>query len=169
VAALATLVTIGLVVFLRRYRGADRTALALSLVVAAGAWLVAGLTWFHWRFSGKAMSRRELWGIGFRCGALTGVCTSGLAVGLLAVRWASDEMAGAAGEPFLPAFLSALKVLAVKMAVGFPFYVAVGAAMGALVGLAIAEAIGISARRLPPVAQAAPPDDEPMGSSGAEG
>jgi len=159
-AALATLVGIGLVVFLRRYRGADRTALALSFLTAAGLCLVPALIWFHHRFSGARMTRRELWGIGLRWGAVAGLCTSGVGVTLLALRWAVDERASPVGGRFLQAFLSALGTLGIEMAVGFPAYLAVGAVVGGLTGLAVAEAIGVLARREPPTA--------PDGADGSE-
>ncbi len=47
VVALAILVTIGLLVFLQRYRGADRTAMALSLLTGGGLCLVVALAWFR--------------------------------------------------------------------------------------------------------------------------
>ena len=150
VAALATLVVIGLVVFLRRYRGADRTAMALSLLTGAGLCLVVALAWFQRRFSGAVMTRRTLWGIGLRHGVVAGVCTSGFGVCLLAVRWAMDQQAGPVGELFLPGFLRAVATLGLQMAAGLPAYLVVGAVAGALAGLGIAEAIGISAERLPP-------------------
>jgi len=150
VAALATLVVIGLVVFLRRYRGADRTAMALSLLTGAGLCLVVALAWFQRRFSGAVMTRRTLWGIGLRHGVVAGVCTSGFGVCLLAVRWAMDQQAGPVGDLFLPGFLRAVATLGLQMAAGLPAYLVVGAVVGALAGLGIAEAIGISAERLPP-------------------
>lgn len=149
-AALTTLVGFGLVIFLRRYRGADRTALVLSLLTGAGLCLVPALIWFHRRFSGARLTRRELWGIGLRWGAVAGLCTSGVSVTLLAVRWAVDERASPAGGHLVQAFLHALATLGIEMAVGFPAYLAVGALVGALTGLAVAEAIGTLARREPP-------------------
>lgn len=145
VVALAILVTIGLLVFLQRYRGADRTAMALSLLTGAGLCLVVALAWFQRRFSGTVMTRRDLWRIGLRSGAVAGVCTTGVGVSLLAARWAIDQLAGPAAERFLPAFLRALAALGLEMALGFPAYLAVGAVVGVLVGLVVAEAIGISA------------------------
>ena len=150
VTALATVVVIGLLVFLRRYRGADRTAMALSLLTGAGLCLVVALAWFQRRFSGAVMTRRTLWGIGLRHGVVAGVCTSGFGVCLLAVRWAMDQQAGPVGELFLPGFLRAVATLGLQMAAGLPAYLVVGAVAGALAGLGIAEAIGISAERLPP-------------------
>jgi|GEM_PF-932315 len=150
IAALATLVAIGLVVFLQRYRAADRTALALSLLTGAGLCLVAALALFQLLFSGEPMSRRELRGFGLRWGAVMGICTSGVSPTLLAVRWAIDERASPVGGHFVQAFLSALGTLGVEMVLGFPAYVAVGAVVGALTGWAVAEAIGNLARREAP-------------------
>ena len=158
--AFATLVGIGVIAFLRRYRGADRTALALSLLTGAGLCLVPALIWFQHRFSGARMTRRELWGIGLRWGAVAGLCTGGVSVILLAVRWAVDEQATPVGGHFGQAFLRALGTLGVEMAVGFPAYLAVGAVVGALTGLAVAEAIGVLARHEPP--------PEPNGADGSE-
>ena len=150
VLALASLVLIGLGVFFRRYRGADRTAMALSVLVGAGICLVMGVSWFQGRFGGEVMPRRRLWGIGARCGALAGACTSGVGIVLLAARWALDQQAWPMGEPLLPAFLRALRALGFEMSAALPAYLAVGAVVGGLCGLGVAEAIGISAeRRLP--------------------
>jgi hypothetical protein len=149
IAALATLVAIGLVVFLQRYRAADWTALALSLLTGAGLCLVVALAVFQIVFSGKPMSRRDLRGIGFRWGALMGLCTSAVGLTLLAVRWALDERASPVGGHFMQAFLRALGTLGIEMVLGFPAYLAVGAVVGALTGWAVAEAIGVSARREP--------------------
>ncbi len=151
VAALTTLVVIGLLVFVQRYRGADRTAMALSVLGGAGLCLVVALIWFQCRWSGRVMTRLSLWGIGLRSGAVAGVCTSGVGVILLAVRWAIDQQAGPIAEPFLPAFSHALASLTMEMAAGFPAFLAAGAVVGALTGMAVAEAIGISAERIPPV------------------
>jgi hypothetical protein len=151
VVALATLVTIGLLVFLQRYRGADRTAMALSVLGGAGLCLVIGLIRFQHRWSGRLMTRLSLWGIGLRSGAVAGVCTSGVGVILLALRWAMDQRAAPAGDLFLPAFLHALATLGMEMAPALPAYVAAGAVVGALVGLAVAEIVGMSAERITPV------------------
>lgn len=155
VAALTSLVVIGLLVFLQRYRGADRTAMALSVLGGAGLCLVVALIWFQRRFSGQVMTRLSLWGIGLRSGAVAGVCNSGVSVVLLAVRWAIDQQAGPAGDLFLPAFLHALAALGVQVAGGFPAYLAAGAVVGALAGLAVAEAIGISSERVEALPEAA--------------
>ena len=149
VLALASLVIIGLGVLFQRYRGADRTAMALSVLVGAGLCLIAGLSWFQCRFGGDLMPRQRLWGIGVRCGALAGAFTSGGGIVLLSVRWALDQQAGPVGGPFMPAFLRALGSLGFEMSIGLLAYSAVGAVMGALTGLGIAEAIGISAERRP--------------------
>jgi len=168
VTALATLVVIGLLVFLQRYRSADRTAMALSVLGGAGLCLVVALIWFRYRFGGQVMTRLTLWGIGLRSGAVAGVCTSGVGVVLLAVRWAIDQRAGPVGDPFLPAFLRALTALGIEMAGGFPAYVAAGAAVGALVGLAVAEAIGISAERIPPTLPPSAADGDAIHPSNIE-
>lgn len=158
VVSLGILVLIGILVFLQRYRGADRTAMALSILGGAGLCLVVALIRFHCKFSGLVMTRLSLWGIGMRSGAVAGLCTTVVGVVLLAVRWAIDQQAGPAGDLFLPAFLRALVPLGTGMAAGFPAYVAVGAVVGALVGMAVAEAIAISAKRVPPIAL--PPEAE---------
>ena len=159
VVALAALVVLGLLVFLQRYRGADRTALALSVLEGAGLCLMVALIRFQRRCSGRVMTRLSLWGFGFRNGAVAGVCTSGVGVVLLALRWAMDQRSAPAGELFWLAFLYALAMLGMEMAPALPAYVAAGAVVGALIGLAVAEAIGISAERVAP----APP------SSGTDG
>jgi hypothetical protein len=169
VVALATLVVIGLLVFLQRYRGADRTAMVLSVLGGAGLCLVVALIRFQRRWSDQAMTRRNLWGIGLCSGAVAGVCTSGVGVGLLALRWALDQRAAPGGDLFAPAFFHALAALGMEMAQALPAYAAAGAVVGALVGLAVAEAIGISAER---VTQEVPPtgaDEEAPGSSHFEG
>lgn len=150
VVALATVVVIGLLVFLQRYRGADRTAMALSVLGGAGLCLVVALIWFQRRWSGQVMTRLSLWGIGLRSGAVSGVCTSGVGIVLLALRWAMDQRTAPAGDLFVPAFFHALASLGVETARAFPAYVAAGAVVGALVGVAVAEAIGISAERIAP-------------------
>ncbi|HEX9899882.1 MAG TPA: hypothetical protein VGC81_11690, partial [Candidatus Methylomirabilis sp.] len=73
---------------------------------------------------------------------------------------AVDEQATPVGGHFGQAFLRALGTLGVEMAVGFPAYLAVGAVVGALTGLAVAEAIGVLARHEPP--------PEPNGADGSE-
>jgi hypothetical protein len=156
VVALATLVVIGLLVFLQRYRGADRTAMVLSVLGGTGLCLVVALIRFQRRWSGQAMTRRSLWGIGLRSGAVAGICTSGVGVCLLALRWAMDQRVAPGGDLFLPAYFHALVALGVEMARALPAYAAAGAVVGALVGLAVAEAIGISAER---IAQEVPPSD----------
>jgi hypothetical protein len=149
VLALASLGIIGVGVLVRRYRGADRTAIALSVLVGAVLCLMAGLTWFQCCFGGEVMPRQRLRRIGVWCGAMAGAFTSGVGIVLLSVRWALDHQAGPVGGPFLPAFLRALESLGFEMSLGLLAYVVVGAVMGALTGLAIAEAIGISAERQP--------------------
>ena len=149
VGILATPGVSGLLVFLRRYRGADRTAMALGVLVGIGLCTVVGLAWFQRRFGGTEMSRGRLRWIGFRCGAVAGVCAGAVGVILLAVRWAIDQMGGPVGEKFIPAFLRALMALWVEMTIGLPAYLAVGIVMGSLLGLGIAEAIGACSRRIP--------------------
>ncbi len=168
VTALATLVVIGLLVFLQRYRGADRTAMALSVLGGAGLCLVAALTWFQRRYSGQVMTRLTLWGIGLRNGAVAGVCNTGVSVVLLALRWAIDRQASPTGVLFLPAFLHALGSLGMEMARAFPAYVAAGAVVGALVGLVVAEAIGISAERIPPTVPPSAADGDAIHPSNIE-
>jgi len=148
-AVVATLVLVGLGVFLRRYRGADRTAMALAMLVGAGLCLILGLAWFQRRFGGATMTRRRLREIGLRAGAIAGLGTNGVGVGLLAVRWAFDQQAGPTGDRFLPAFLRALSVLGSELVAGLPAFLAMGAVIGSLVGLGIAEAIGFSGQRDP--------------------
>jgi hypothetical protein len=157
--ALTSLVVIGIGVFLRRYRGADRTAMALSMLAGAGICLMIGLIWFQCRFGGEAMPRRRLWGMGVRYGALAGACTNGVGIVLLSVRWALDQQAGPVGDPFMPAFLRALDSLGFEMSLGLIAYLAVGAVFGGLCGLAIAEAIGISAERGPSLEAGLPVQD----------
>jgi len=168
VASLATLAVIGILVFLQRYRGADRTAMALSVLGGAGLCLVVALIRFHLRWSGQAMSRFTLWGIGLRSGAVAGVCTIGVGIVLLAVRWAIDQRAGPVWDPFLPAFFRALKALGIEMARGLPAFVAAGAVVGALVGVAVAEAIGISAERIPPTVPPSAADGDAIHPSNIE-
>ena len=167
-AAVATLVVIGILVFLQRYRGADRTAMALSVLGGSGLCLVVGLIWFQCRFRGRAMTRLALWGIGVRFGAVAGACNSVVSVVLLALRWAIDQQASPFGDLFFPAFVHALAALGKQTARGFPAYVATGAVVGALIGLAIAEAIGISAERIPAAVPAAPVEGESLHPSSAE-
>jgi hypothetical protein len=154
VALLATPVGLGLGVFLKRYRGTDRTAMALGVLVGGGLCLILGLAWFQRRFGGTAMTRQSLRRIGFRCGAAGGFCAGGVGVLLLAARWAIDQLGGPAGERFGPAFLRALAALWWTTLPGLPAYLAVGILLGAAVGLIAAEAIGACAKRIP----SAPPE-----------
>lgn len=146
---LATPVAIGVGVFLKRYRGTDRTAMALGVLVGAGLCLVLGLAWFQQRFGGTVMSRPSLRWIGFRWGAMGGACAGGVGVVLLAARWAIDQLGGPVGEQFTPAFLRALLALWWTTLPGLPTYLAVGMALGALLGLGVAEAVGSCAKRMP--------------------
>jgi hypothetical protein len=152
VVILATPVLIGLGVFLKRYRGTDRTAMALAVLVGGGLCLLVGLAWFQRRFSGKVMSRQSLRWVGFRWGAVAGACAGGIGVVLLAVRWAIDQLGGPVGEQFLPAFLRALSALWWTTLPGLPAYLAVGVVLGVAIGLAAAEAVGACAERIPGVA-----------------
>jgi uncharacterized membrane protein AbrB (regulator of aidB expression) len=151
VVILATPVLIGLGVFLKRYRGTDRTAMALGVLVGGGLCLIVGLAWFQRRFGGTAMSRQSLRWIGFRWGAVGGACAGGVAVLLLAVRWAIDQLGGPVGEQFGPAFLRALSALWWTTLPGLPAYLAVGVVLGVTIGLAVAEAVGACAARIPGV------------------
>lgn len=153
VGVIFTLVSIGLVVFLRRYRGADRTAMAFGLLVGAGICLLVALVWFQGRYGGRTMSRQGLRRLGIRGGAVAGGCTIGPTIGLLALRWGFERTAGLSGDPLLPASLQALVSLTLEMAWGLPVYMAIGAAVGALVGWGVGEAIGAWAT---PVAEGTP-------------
>lgn len=152
----AILVAIGLAVFLRRYRGADRTAMAFGLTVGAGICLTAALLWFQRRFAGRLLTRRVLRRLGAISGAVAGGLTIGVTICLLALRWGIDQTAGVAGDQLLPAFLRAFSALAVQMAWGIPLYLGIGAVAGAVLGLGLAEAIGRSASR---IAQPETPED----------
>ena len=145
-AALCTLVAIGLVVFLQRYRGADRTAMVFGALVAVGLCLLAALAWFQVRFAGRYLTRRELRWLGVQSGGVAGGCTIGVTICLLALRWGIDQAAGPTGDHFLPAFLRALSALAVEMVWGIPLYLGAGALAGILLGFGIAEFIAASAR-----------------------
>lgn len=142
---LATPVLIGLGVFLKRYRGTDRTAMALGVLVGGGLCLVVGLAWFQHRFGGAAMSRQRLRWIGFRWGSLGGSCAGGVAVVLLAARWAIDQLSGPVGEHFAPAFFRALSALWWTTLPSLPTYLAFGIVVGAAIGLGVAETIGACA------------------------
>lgn len=142
---LSVLVAIGLVVFLRRYRGADRTAMAFGLTVGAGLCLMVATLWFQHRFAGSAMTRRALRRIGMKSGAVAGGATIGPILGLLALRWGLDQMATPAGDHFLPAFLRAFSALAVEMVWGIPQYLVAGAMVGAVAGLLLAEVLAVLA------------------------
>jgi hypothetical protein len=151
VVILAMPVLIGLGVFLKRYRGTDRTAMALGVLVGGGLCLIVALAWFQRRFGGTAMSRQSLRWVGFRWGAVAGACAGGVGVVLLAVRWAIDQLGGPVGEQFIPAFLRALSALWWTTLPGLPAYLAVGVVLGVVIGLAVAEAVGACAARIPGV------------------
>ncbi|MBI4537007.1 MAG: hypothetical protein HY712_03495 [candidate division NC10 bacterium] len=148
VGVLCTLVAIGLVVFLQRYRGADRTAMAFGSLVGAGLCLILALTRFQVRFAGRPMTRRSLRWRGVKSGSVAGGCTIGVTICLLALRWGMDQSAGPTGGEFLPAFLRALSALAVEMLWGVPLYLGIGAVVGVLAGFGVAEAIAASAREV---------------------
>jgi hypothetical protein len=156
VGILATPVALGLGVFLRRYRGADRTAMALGVLVGAGICLVVSLAWFQRRFGGTKMDPQTLRWTGFRVGAIAGGCAGGIGMVLLAVRWAIDQLGGPVGEQFGPAFLRALLALWWKTLPGLPAYLAAGIVLGGVLGLGVAEAIRACARRTP---SEAPPEE----------
>jgi hypothetical protein len=165
--ALSAVVALGVLVFLRRYRSADRTALVLGLLVGAGVCLVLALAWFQWRFAGVSMPRRRLWGAGIRYGAVAGIGTLLVGVILLAARWALDQRMSPAAEAFGPGFLSALRAFGQQMIAGAAGFLAAGGAIGGLVGLLVAEVIGLAGERLseesgagPPASDAAPPDPQ---------
>jgi hypothetical protein len=149
VGILATPVAIGLMVFLRRYRGTDRTAMALAVLVGIGLCLVVGLAWFQRRFGGTELKRQRLRWIGFRCGAIAGVCAGAVGVILLAVRWAIDQLGGPVGEQFGPAFLRAVTALWGELSSGLPAYLGAGVMMGSVFGLIAAEAICACSQRVP--------------------
>jgi hypothetical protein len=149
VGILAAPVAIGLMVFLRRYRGTDRTAMALAVLVGIGLCLVVGLAWFERRFGGTMMKRQRLRWIGFRCGAVAGVCAGGVGVVLLAARWATDQLGGPVGEQFGPAFVRALTALWRELSSGLPAYLGAGVMMGSVFGLVAAEAISACSRQVP--------------------
>lgn len=147
--ALTGIVTLGALVFLRRYRSTDRTALALGLLVGGGVCLVVALAWFQRRYGGAVLQRRQLWGSGIRAGVVAGIGTTVLAVILLAARWALDQRVSPAAEAFGPGFLTALRAFAQQLSLGVAAYLAAGGALGGLVGLLVAEVIGIAGERLP--------------------
>jgi hypothetical protein len=132
----------GIVVFLRRYRGADRTALALAVLEGIGICLVVVLGWFQCRHGGTIVRRHWLRWVGFRCGAVVGAAAGGLGIFLLAVRWGIDQLGGPVSEEFLPAFWRALAALLTETATGLPAYIPVGLVTGAVIGLAVAEIVG---------------------------
>ena len=141
-AILALLTSTGIVVFLRRYRGADRTALALAVLEGIGICLVVVLGWFQCRYGGTIVRRQWLRWIGFRYGAVVGAGAGGLGILLLAIRWGIDQLGGPVSEEFLPAFWRAFAALLTETATGLPAYIPVGFAAGAAIGLLVAEVIG---------------------------
>ena len=146
VGVLGTLVAIGLVVFLQRYRSADRTAMAFGSLVGAGFCLIVALAWFQVRFAGRQMTRRGLRWVGVKAGSVAGGCTIGVTICLLALRWGVDQAASPVGDQFVPAFCRALSALAVEMVWGIPLYLGIGALAGVFLGFGIAEVIAVSVR-----------------------
>ena len=144
---LALPVLLGLGVFLRRYRGTDRTAMVLALLVGIGLVLIFGLAWFQVAYGGREVSRHRLRWVGFHCGALAGLTGGPLGVTLLAVRWAIDQLGGPVGERFLPALVKALGALGMELLVGLPAFVTWSLVLGALIGFGVAEAIAACAPR----------------------
>ncbi len=166
--AVAAVVVIGILVLLQRYRGADRTAMALSVLGGGGLSLVAGVAWFQRRFSGHVMTRLGLWVTGASIGAVAGACNCAISIVLLALRWAMDQQASPFGDVFLPAFVHALAALGRQTARGLPAYLAAGAVAGAVVGFITAEAIGITAERVPASAHPAPAEGQAFHPSNAK-
>jgi hypothetical protein len=149
VGILTVLVGAGLGVFLRRYRGADRTALALALLEGIGLCLIPILAWAQHRLGGRVVTRGSLRWMGFRAGALVGLGAGGVAILLLAIRWGVDQLGGPVSEEFLPAFFRAFMALWRETATGLPAYLTVGLVAGSLLGLAVAEILGRCARGAP--------------------
>jgi hypothetical protein len=149
VGILVVLAGIGLGVFLRRYRGADRTALALALLEGIGLCLIPMLAWAQCRLGGRVVSLGSLRWMGFRAGALVGLGAGGVAILLLAIRWGIDQLGGPVSEEFFPAFLRALQALVRETATGLPAYLTVGLVAGSLLGLGAAEICGRCAREAP--------------------
>jgi len=155
--ALSGVVALGVLVFLRRYRSTDRTALVLGLLVGAGVCLVLALVWFQWRFAGTSIPRRRLWRAGVRSGVVAGIGTILVGVILLAARWALDQRLSPAAEAFGPGFLRALRDFGQQMVGGAAAFLVAGGTIGGLVGLLVAEVIGIAGERVPEEAGADPP------------
>jgi hypothetical protein len=141
VALLLPVVATGLVVFLRRYRGTDRTAVALALLTAVGLCLMIALAWAQRRFGGKVTTAGRVREAGLHAGLVAGLCTAAVGAALLAIRWASDQQTSPAAEVWLEAFARALATLGVSLASGLPAYLAVGGVLGALAGLGTAEIV----------------------------
>ena len=146
--ALSGVVALGVLVFLRRYRSTDRTALVLGLLASAGVCLVLALACFQWRFAGTSMPRRRLWRAGGRYGVIAGIGTILLGVIFLAARWALDQRMSPAAEAFGPGFLTALQDFGQQMVGGAAAFLAAGGVVGGLVGLLVTEVIGITGERL---------------------
>ncbi len=142
VAVLATPVALGLLIFLRRYRGTDRTAVVLAVLVAVGVVLVLGLAWFQLRWGGSVVSQARLRSIGFRTGGLAGLAAGPISILLLGIRWAVDQLGGPVGERFAPAFIRALSAMTAELVTGLPAFAALSLVLGALAGLGVAEIMG---------------------------
>jgi len=149
VGILATPVALGLGVFLRRYRGADRTAMALGVLVGAGICLIAALAWFQRRFGGTDMDRQTLRWTGFQCGLIAGGCAGGIGIVLLAVRWAIDQLGGPVGEQFWPAFCVRCWRSGGRPCRGLPAYLAAGIVLGGALGLVLPRRVAACARGVP--------------------
>jgi hypothetical protein len=141
VAILVTPVLLGVGVFLRRYRGTDRTALALAVLVGIGLALLCGLAWFQAFWGGREVSRTQLRWAGFRIGGIAGLAAGPIALGLLGVRWAIDQLGGPVGEQFLPALMKALGALMLELLSGLPVFAVLSMLLGALAGWGVAEVI----------------------------
>jgi hypothetical protein len=85
---------------------------------------------------------------------------------LLAARWALDQRMSPAAEAFGPGFLSALRDFGRQMIGGAVAFLAAGGAIGGLVGLLVAELIGIAGERLSEEAGADPPAAPPPARHG---
>jgi hypothetical protein len=135
-------VLLGAGVFLRRYRGTDRTAVVLAVLIGIGVATVLGLIWFLMAWGGREATRGQLRWAGFRIGGAAGVLAGPIGVALLGIRWAIDQLGGPVGEQFLPAFLKALAALALELLPGLPAFATLSLVLGALVGVSVGEVIG---------------------------
>ena len=106
------------------------------------------------------MPRRRLWRAGGRYGVIAGIGSILLGVIFLAARWALDQRMSPAAEAFGPGFLTALQDFGQQMVGGAAAFLAAGGVVGGLVGLLVAEVIGITGERL---------SDEPGADPAASG